>query len=150
MSEKKRKFIVYAILVLAVIWGIWNNPLSDGKKKLCDDPRSVSCSDHAMSQPAASRSPVTANLPDLDSWENDPFVRVKTSAKRARKVRQDQDWNFKLSAISSNGYGSMAIIDGQIVSERGTIDDWTVAEIDDNSVVLTKSSNKIELTLKRR
>ncbi|MBU1318417.1 MAG: hypothetical protein KKG33_06650 [candidate division Zixibacteria bacterium] len=151
MTEKRRKYIVYGILVVAVIWGIWNNPFTAEKK----NKPGMSEQAPPPSGPAdmvATIAPAdigSVGLTDTQDWKDDPFVRRKAPQRQGAQV-SEAPVQFKLSAISSSGGGTMAIIDGQIVKQGGAIDGWTVASIDGNSVLLKKGSENVKLNLRRR
>lgn len=149
MTEKRRKSIVYGILVVAIIWGIWNNPFA-AKKKEMDTPQPVPANSAQVAN-AGIAAPVVAGDDSIGglSWKDDPFVRDRAPRRHTDAVSK-KAVQYKLSAISTSGGGSMAIVNGQILKQGGTIDDWMVAGIDDNAVLLKKGSENLKLTLRRR
>ena len=149
MTERRRKVIVFAVLVVAVIWGIYNNPFSSGKEpdaSLSVDQPSV----NATEMPAQGNEVVrSSRYGDLKDWKADPFRR-DAAPTSTPNVRVETGPYFNLSAISKSDRQSMAIINGRVIGEDGEIDGWAVMEIGAKSVVLSKGSDEIELKLRRR
>ena len=89
------------------------------------------------------------DAPDFGGWSHDPFVN-SYRPRAATPVREDAGPDLNLSVISTKGGNSMAIINGNILTVNGSVDGWTVTDIDDHSVLLTNGQEKERLTLKRR
>jgi hypothetical protein len=149
MTEGRRKAVVFAVLIVAVIWGIYNNPFSTNKKPSAGstvDQPSVYATERPVQSDQAVRS---SRYADLKDWKADPFHR-NAVPRSTPNGKVEAGPYFHLSAISRSDRQSMAIINGRVVGEDGEIDGWAVAEIGDNSVVLSKGSEEIELKLRRR
>ena len=150
MSDKRRKIIVYSILAIAIVCGIWNNPLSskDEAKQQEEQPVVLGEADITHdSELAVIDVPEIPKYHNQDGWKDDPFRREIVR----RKIAQvNKEIELKLSAISTQGNRSMAIINGKVLSKNGLIDGWAVAEIDAESVLLVKGSKNVKLNLKRR
>ncbi len=149
MTEGRRKAIVFAVFVVAVIWGIYNNPFSSDKKPDTGstvDQASVNVTEMPVQNEQVDRMDKYA---DLIQWKDDPFQR-ETAPMSAPSVQVETGPYFHLSAISTSDRQSMAIINGRVMGEDGEINGWVVAEIGDKSVVLNKGSDEIELKLRRR
>lgn len=148
MTEKRRKSIVYCVLVVAVIWGIWNDPFTAKKNRPGSFETKTANETHVVvaeiAAPAITDGDSTGEL----GWTDDPFVRPNALKHRAETVTE-KPAHFKLSAISTSGGGTMAIINGEIVKQGGAIHEWTVADINDNSVLLKKGTESRKLTLRR-
>lgn len=151
MTAARRKYIIHGILVVAVIWGVYNNPFSS--RETATD---VGCSIEPASAPlvesqqSASVSPDKAELEQCNDWGHDPFPRKTSRQVVHERVTVSEKLDFKLSAISESGSKVMAIINGKIVRKGGEIDDWIVAEIDNDRVVMNRGAERVELKLKRR
>ena len=149
MTEGRRKAIVFAVFVVAVVWGIYSNPFSSGKKpdagSTVDQP-SVNATEMPVQSEQVDRMDKYA---DLIQWKDDPFHR-DAAPRSMPKVQVETVPYFHLSAISRSDRQSMAIINGRVIGEDGEIGGWVVAEIGDKSVVLNKGSDEIELKLRRR
>ncbi|MCK4858606.1 MAG: hypothetical protein KAT58_11600 [candidate division Zixibacteria bacterium] len=150
MTDKKRKTLVFGILVVAVIWGIWNNPFSSGKKESADAPRQVANHVAPVVKPAVVGPALAASFANLEDWRHDPFVRTERAAPRKTTAPAAAGPSFKLSVISRRGDNSMVIINGRVLRETDMIEGWKVVSIADNSVRLAKGSLTTKLTLKRR
>ena len=71
MSANKRKTIVYAIFVIAVIWGIANNPFGR-KKPHWENTDALHETIQPISTASVGLAENTLNL--SDKWGSDPFV----------------------------------------------------------------------------
>ncbi len=149
MTEGRRKAIVFAVFVVAVIWGIYNNPFSSDKRP--DAGSTVNqLSVNATEMPVQSEQVVwSSRHADLEEWKADPFHR-DAAPRSIPNVRVKTVPYFHLSAVSTSDRQSMAIINGRVLGEDGEIYGWVVAEISDKSVVLSKGSDEIKLKLRRR
>lgn len=148
MTEKRRKTIVFGILILAVIWGVWNNPFASQRKSDRERSDSIALSDPDPTTLVAAAGVVDADAPDVAGWQGDPFSRKKrTNAPRRAVVAARTD--FRVSAISWQGDECMAVINGKVVQKGDLIAGWTVAEIEELSVLLTRGSERLKLTIKR-
>ncbi len=151
MKEKARKAIVYGILVVAVIWGIYNNPLSPESKNdpVPDSAPMSSVSTQPLEEPT--KASKTSDDVALIAWNDDPFTRNPGPPVRAADVQPERKPpRFHVTAISGSGKAFMAIVDGKVLREGERLGGWAVAEIDRNSVMLHKGSDRIELKLKER
>jgi hypothetical protein len=147
----RRKTIVYGTLVIAIIWGIHNNPLSPQKKTAMDaepDPMPLSSS-QSLELETDMQSTGTLSEMEFIGWKDDPFVRKAVPVNKT-DYQPEPRMEFDLSAISMSGDRSMAVINGKIVQRDGKIEDWVVARIDDNSVLMCKGPDEITLKLKGR
>ncbi len=149
MTDKRRKIIVFSILAIAVVWGIWNNPLSS-KKEIKQVEKQPAMLGEADMPSGGDTEVMPGNTTKFNygGWKGDPFRRKTVSRKVVRPKKEEIE--LKLSAISTHGKKSMAVINGKVLGNDGVIDGWAVAEIDDESVLLVKGSRNIRLSLKRR
>ena len=149
MTEGRRKAIVFAVFVVAVIWGVYNNPFSSDTKpdtgSAVDQP-SVNATEMPLQGEQVDQS---SRYADLKEWKADPFNR-DAAPRSTPNVQVETGPYFHLSAISRSDRQSMAIINGRVMGEDGEIAGWVVKEIGDRSVVLNKGPDEIELKLKRR
>jgi hypothetical protein len=151
MTAARRKYVIYGILVVTVIWGIYNNPFAS-KEKAVDDGYST----EPAPAPVIESEKIAAVSHDMtvpeqyDEWGHDPFPRKTSRPVVYEKATVAEKLDFKLSAISESGSKVMAIINGKIVQKGGEIDDWIVAEIDNDRVVMNRGAEKVELKLNRR
>lgn len=145
MSENTRKKMVYGVLVVAIIWGIINNPFAEQTPH-----QFANSTDSAQWLPEDSvAEPVevagVARSDSLLRWKHDPFIRPQKA-----KIVQAESFGLALSAISIANGKSMAMINGKIVGSGEIIDGWAVVDIQEQSVFLKKGSRNKELKLKRR
>jgi len=140
MTEKKRKRIVYAIFVLAVIYGLFNLPFGRQKAEY------IYQEDDGYDQNEQAASATETKIAQVDiggEWGNDPFARRAVQSSRPSGVSH----NFRLTAISeSNGeYG--ALINGKILSKGDTIEGWKLTAISRTGVTLSANGQTITLKL---
>ena len=141
MSANKRKTIVYAIFVIAVIWGIANNPFGR-KKPHWENTDALHETIQPISTASVGLAENTLNL--SDKWGSDPFVQKTASV----APQQESQTQFNLTAISKSEGTYWALINGQIVAVNDTIEGWTVTRVTGKSVTLSKDGKTISLKIK--
>jgi len=149
VTEKRRKIAVFGILILAVIWGVWNNPFASHGKSDREVSDSMALSDPDPTTPVAVAGVTVAAGQDVIGWQGDPFSRKKRTSVSRRAPVVAARTDFRVSAISSQGGEYMAVVNGKVVQKGDLIAGWTVAEIEELSVLLTRGSERLKLTMKR-
>jgi hypothetical protein len=157
MTERSRKRLMYAVLIVTVIWGLWNYPVSDRRgasnvlhettvtsaQMLADSILKTTPSKHARPSPQTS----LTTFPDI-GWRTDPFAGHPQPRRAERKSTPEQTGHLlRLSGISTIGEQRMAIINGKLAAPQSTVEGWTVARIDPQAVVLTRGDQKQTLKL---
>jgi hypothetical protein len=157
MTERSRKRLMYAVLIVTVIWGLWSYPVSDSGRvsdslhetpvasaqKLADSILKTTPSKHATPSPQTGLTTFT----DI-GWRTDPFAGHPQPRPSGRSRSTDMyDPGFRLSGISAIGDQRMAIINGKLAAPQSTVEGWTVARIDPQAVVLTRGDQKQTLKL---
>ena len=141
MTEKRRKQIVYAVFVLAIVWAVFNFP----HRRKVIDPQSSQATETSpavavMSADAAKRQ--TTTLPD--QWGRDPFAHgsanVATGSDEIAPL-------FHLAAISVADGKALAMINGKMLGRGDTIGDWRVTAISSSSVALESNGRKVTLKI---
>lgn len=143
MSEKKRKRLVYAIFVLAVIWVIFNIPSAKKHTQYAYDDDYADESDQLAASLLVNDSVSTA-ISYAGEWGSDPFVWKETH----KESKTSKSYNFNLSAISKSNSEYWALVNGKILATGDEIDGWKIIKIAKNRVVLSKNGKTIELTIK--
>lgn len=155
MTEQKRKRVMYFILVIAVIWGIWNNPFGDRKRPSPQvqptmAPSVQSLADsilQAQQLRAGGRQQADTKFPDI-GWHKDPFSGHPRSQRIDQPVpRESSGPTLRLSGISSMGDQKMAIINGKLAGPQAVVDGWVVASITSDAVVLESGGRRMTLKL---
>ena len=141
MNAKKRKIIVYAIFVIAVIWGIANNPFGR-KKPHWDNTDALNETIQPISAASVGQTENSLNL--SDKWGSDPFVQRTAGAAPQLESRT----KFNLTAISKSEGEYWALINGQIVAVNDIIEGWTVTQVTGKSATLSKDGKTISLKIK--
>ena len=148
MSESTRRKILYAALVGAIIWGVYNFVPKSQVSPVTTSKPEVS----RQAQPAATgtgfaRIDKTINVADmkLKGWGSDPFRarNNKTVGKKAPK----KVW--KLSGIVFNDFNPLAIINGKSIAVGDMIDGAKVVKIERKKVVIEYAGNSISLRVSK-
>lgn len=142
MTEKKRKKIVYGIFILAIIWGIMNNPF--GRKDSAYDASADNPEQATIASLATAGIGTQANLDLNDQWGNDPFVQ----SSKTKSYANNNSPRFNLTAISESGGEYWALINGQILSQGETVRGWTVTKVTNRKAYLKKDGKTVSLTIK--
>ena len=141
MTEKKRKIIVYAIFVIAVGWGIMNNPFNRKKPQL-DNNQAANQTIQSATLAGPANPDIKLNL--SDGWGSDPFAQKNATIKSAAP----QETIFNLTAISESSGEFWALINGLILAAGDSIEGWTVAQVTRGEAILTKNGKTISLIIK--
>ncbi len=143
MDPKKRKYIIYTLFALAVIYGLANlgskDPVTDSRSQ----PAPVAA-DHAAIRPPSNQIDLARynSLP----WGKDPFVHG-TSAAGSVNIPTEPIW--KLGGILYDEINPAAIINSRIVRVGQSIDGARVLRIDKNMVTLEKNGAEFSITLEK-
>ena len=134
MNENLRRKIVYACLILAVVWGVYN---IDFKKDTAPiEQTQTSRSEINRTQDTESLSTSAIEEKKLLDWGQDPF-RTKTTIRRTKPAGQ-----WVLSGILYNKTSPLAYINAQPVRVGDTVDRAKVIEIEKDFVTLEYGGNK--------
>ena len=144
MSDRTRKIVVFGIAGLALVWAVFNSPFMNDSAKLTDSSI-IETIDNQMEMTGTVR-PESEIEPSSD-WQGDPFPR-RRAVHKAGPVSKPAE-TLTLTAISKSGSSFMAIINGSVLSEGGTVGSWRVESIDHNSVVLSSGGAKRVLKVGR-
>jgi molybdenum cofactor biosynthesis enzyme len=141
MNEKRRKKIVYLILVVAVIWGVNNFPDKRGEKAAVETP--VTIQSLSSTSPAQS----AGKMIDIEqkvraAWGTDPF-RVKRSVKAA--PLSAPEWH--LSGIVYNSQTPLAIINNKPVRAGDVVNNAKVVSIKPKTVTIEHNGTLLTLTV---
>lgn len=146
MTEKRRRIVVFGILALAIIWGIWNNPFAS-RKPAPTGPGSADDPDpQQLAQIAGINGSESARPALYDDWKDDPFARTRAIRTISKRTTESTP-RFRLTAISRQGEGLMAVLDGQVVGLGSTISGWRVTAIGDSTVTLKNGSKSLTLKI---
>ena len=148
MSESTRKKMLYAALVVAIIWGVYNfvpksqvSTITTSKPAVSRDARP------AATSASFTRIDKTINVADmkLKGWGSDPFRagNKKTANKKAPK----KVW--KLSGIVFNEFNPLAIINGKSIGVGDLIEGAKVLKIERKKVVIVYDGNSISLSVSK-
>ncbi len=140
MTEKKRKRIVYAIFVIAVIWGLFNFPFGRSR------PEYIYQEDEEYDQVEEALNSVHTQNVNVDlqgEWGGDPFARkISRSSQTSGPAH-----NFKLTAVSESNGEYWALINGKILSQGDSISGWKLIKITRDHAVLSANGNTITLNI---
>ncbi len=146
MNEQKRKKLVYGLLALAIIWGIYNflpktKPgTAIGSDHL--DPTAI----QIVTQTNAVEKSINIAEMKSKSWGNNPFRATKNYAGTPEKT---EDVLWRLSGILYNSSKPLAIINGKSVAVGSKLGSATVIAIKKKSVVLEFSGTHVTLRVSK-
>lgn len=143
MNKKRRKKIVYLVLVVAVIWGVYNFPTKRGEKADIEAPETI--------QPLNQTSPAQSvgKMINIEqkaraAWGADPF-RVRRSVKAAPLTAPV--WH--LSGIVYNSQTQLAIINNRPVRAGDVVNNAKVVSIKAKTVTLEHNGTLLTLTVSK-
>ena len=140
-----RKIIIYALFVLAVVYGFYfhflNGRTAQKESNASDVDRGKGTSSAVAAVPSQlpEQARPTANRPD-DKWVKNPFKndRNRVNITPAQAAVSIPDMNLPhLSAISSVRGEKMAIVDDKIMRVGGRIESWRLERITDDSALFS-------------
>lgn len=137
MNETRRKRIVYAVFVITVIWGIYNQPW---KSRESDPlPKDYAPADTTVvlgdRSPDSRKSAMEPNLAGLD-WSLDPFRPVAPGNLSIPSL-QSQSNLPALQGTMTVGGAVRCVLDGKVFRVGEKIGVWSVERIDPGEVTLT-------------
>lgn len=147
MSESTRKKIVYAALVTAIIWGVYNFVPVTKSGTVVSSKTNVTQMAPEPKTASLTRIGKTINVADMKQkgWGTDPFRAGKKS--RAKIKAPKKVW--KLSGIVFNETKPLAIINGKSVGVGDMIGDAKVIKIEREKVVIEYAGNSINLRVSK-
>lgn len=142
MTEKKRKTIVFAILIVAVIWGYFS--LSDrfratGDKQIEPLPTAQPAAGFASPIPTISTGEMFADI-EKREWGDDPFFH-----NRLRQPQVSSRVRLHLLGILYRSANARALINGTIVAVGDDIAGYRVSEITSDYVRLIRGGQTVTL-----
>ncbi|MBD3298562.1 MAG: hypothetical protein GF341_07910 [candidate division Zixibacteria bacterium] len=140
MSEAKRKRIVYAIFIVAVIWGLYNQPWKRPSRDT--GPVKSTSPAEAQAQVAASIAQAPMQRPrtvaDAPNWTSNPFRPMNTNGAEAVAAPEDDDVALPmLQGTMTVGARQLCVLDGRVHRVGDQVGIWTVADIKAGYVTLT-------------
>ena len=148
MSESTRRKILYAALVGAIIWGVYNFvPKSQKSTAIASKPAVSRQAPPAATSASFARIDKTINVADmkLKGWGSDPF-RARNK-KTANKKAPKKVW--KLSGIVFNDFNPLAIINGKSIGVGDIIEGAKVLKIERKKVVIEYAGKSISLRVSK-
>ncbi len=139
-SETKRKRIVYAIFIVAVLWGLynepWKRPSRDTGPVESTSPAEAQAQVAATMAPAPVQPPHTeANAPD---WTSNPFRPMTSNgAEVVAKPDDDDRTPPVLQGTMTVGARQLCVLDGRVHRVGDRVGTWTVSDIKAGHVTLT-------------
>jgi hypothetical protein len=155
MSESKRKWVVFAIFLVAVAWGIYSQPWkhfgsSSSYQEEIDSSNTVGILAAAVATVASAveRPTVTAMA---EEWTVDPFrIRklANTSVVPVRLTEMEPEPLPLLQGMMTVGNEPVCVIGGQIVKKGDRVGEWRVDAIASDRVEVGRVSDGRRLTLR--
>jgi hypothetical protein len=150
MTEKKRKTIVYAIFVLAVLWGLYMQPWKSNRQSEIPDTYAETVPASVASTPiGAAMQRVILDVPDA-GWVIDPFRPTNNSAPETAPVTDDGPLGeLVLQGTLVVDGSQLCVINGHRLHTGDEISGWRIVQIADGEVKLAGFGNE-SLTLRSR
>ncbi len=143
MNEKRRKKIVYCILVVAVMWGAYNFPSEHRKKADVEVPETIQPQSPISTAPPAGKM-INVEQMVRAAWGADPF-RARKSAGTAPVSAP----KWCLSGIVYNSRTPLAIINNRPVRAGDVVNNATVVSIKAKTVTLEHNGTRLTLTVSK-
>jgi hypothetical protein len=144
MNEKVRKYIVFSLLPVAVIWAYFNigDRTKDAEEKNDYNESIVENNDMAENySPTFDREKYS-----LKPWGRDPFAR-KSGTGQAPTMTNPTEAAWNLSGILINNYDACAVINEKLVRSGDKVDGATVESIGKDMVTINKDGRIIRLKI---
>jgi len=147
MNEQLRKKIVYGVLVLAIIWGIYNFLPKDKENQ----NGIISPVVAPAVMPVASQMPPVEKAIDVaemknKNWGDDPFRSMEKKTGTHDTVGKPR---WRLSGIVYNSFKPLAIINGKSVAVGDKLGNASIVEIKKESVVMEQSGTRVTLKVSK-
>jgi len=147
MSEKTRKTLVFATLLLAVVWALFNLPSSEPPPAVIEPAVQIAPEIAAMvatpSSPGLIDVEERAKLP----WGADPFRSNLVTSRETYVVPLPREWNLK--GIVYTEENPLAFINRQSVRVGDVVNEGEVVAINKNTVIIRYRDQEITLAVNK-
>ncbi|MFZ1685648.1 MAG: hypothetical protein WAU88_16145 [Candidatus Zixiibacteriota bacterium] len=162
MNEATRKKVMYAILVAAIIFGVWNFTHPTNRRGPGPTPEATTTGSALVDSTAVQVAQVSAldlTARQNQAWGRDPFtansnVTARPAVERPRTTAKPTATaavvpGFRLSGIIYNKKTPMAVINGQMVGVGDEVDQARVKYIDQSKVTIIYNGSAIDLLVSK-
>lgn len=144
-SEQKRKRIVYVIFVLAVIWGLYNQPWKRPERNAAPVESTTPAEATAQVATTTGTRAVVRTVDDeaAPDWTVDPFRPIATE--EAVVVNEPERHHItppELQGTMTVGARQLCVLDGRVHRVGDQIGTWKVTRIDAGQVTLIGSAGE--------
>ncbi|GAB4326659.1 MAG: hypothetical protein Kow0074_21480 [Candidatus Zixiibacteriota bacterium] len=145
VNERKRKRIVYAVFVLAVIWGLYNQPWKRPERNSA--PVASTSSAEAAAQVAGAAGVATtmrvAQTGAAPDWSVNPFRPISTEEPDdVREPQRDDVAPPELQGTMTVGTRQLCVLDGRVYRIGDQVGTWNVSRINAGQVTLTGAAGE--------
>ncbi|MBI5867491.1 MAG: hypothetical protein HZB43_04250 [candidate division Zixibacteria bacterium] len=152
MTDKKRKQVIFAILVLAVIWGIYNQPWKHYGASRALQERTEAASTAAATAPVMAAAATAQTAPSsagfATEWTVDPFRSTSTTATpKLPDAPREAVAVPVLQGIMTTGDKPVCVIGGNILKPGDRVGQWRVHTITSAKVELERVTDRRRVTL---
>ncbi len=152
MTEKKRKQVIFAILVLAVIWGIYNQPWKHYGASPALQEKTEAASTKAAAAPVMAAAVSVQMVPSTASfateWTVDPFrCAPTTTTSKSSDAPPEAVAVPVLQGIMTAGDKPVCVIGGNILKPGDKVGQWRVHAITADKVELERVTDRRHITL---
>lgn len=148
MTEAKRKRVIYAIFILAVIWGLYNQPWKGRKRSSETQPQTEAVSETQPPTPVPNVAVQTASALPETHWPINPFGPVTQQPLEETETVNEMLFGELVLQGTLTAHGKqVCVINGKVRNVGDDIGAWRVARIANGEVVLIGANNE-NLTLR--
>jgi len=139
MTDQKRKRIVYAVFIVAVIWGLYNQPWNRPNRGVQTDNVPVTVA--ATVVPTAAGTAVvngaaSAHRPAVEDWQVDPFRTFEQTELPSMAPEEVDHAMPVLKGTMVIGERRLCVVDDRVYRAGQQVRDWTIVEIGQGEVLM--------------
>ncbi len=147
MNEAKRKIIIYALLVAAIIYGLANFP--GGTDKNHTDTSIDNPAPAAQKIPASAKQSIDIKYYSSLPWGSDPFCRYYARADNGNGSTDAPAPQWTLNGVVINAKTTVAVINKNIVHVGDKIAGARVVDIQKDKVVMEQDGSQFSIQITR-
>ena len=136
MTETKRKRIVYAVFIVAVIWGLYNQPWKRPQRTIAADPVPAAATVASVTAEPSDGAMLSGGTAVAD-WRIDPFRPIERNDTPAYAAPVVDDHVMPvLKGTMVVGGRRLCVLDNRVYRTGQRAGDWKVVTIDQGKVMI--------------
>jgi hypothetical protein len=149
LSEKNRKILVYAVFVVAVIWGFFNLTGRKSDRSEATNSKKAASTDQSNMVPSSPQAPLAGEVIEIyreQPWGRDPFYH---GFKPPKIAKTSPEIRMHLFGILYRQINPQALINNRVVGVGDVLGDYKVIEITRGYVALNNGKRTVKLKVKK-